>query len=351
MLIYIVIIIALVICQSTSSHITDVYLKQQFDKKCLIAFVILLSLLSALRYIVPGTDSEGYIGLYMGIRNRSFYEIYLAYPDNPGYYWLSKLFSYSHLSYHFWFGFVGLIYYGSLALFVNRYSTNKMFSILMAFTIGILGFTLSGEKQTLAMGGCLFAFLLLDNKKYLPSLLVFVLATLCHKSSFIFLPCIFLYLFRERKDFWFVLIPVFIIMVLWGEYLMNRTITLLDSEHYNEIYLGHSSKYAYTELIFYIVLYISAWLQVKGYSIEKTIESRFFYSSSLLCLVFQSFARFNADYFRFALYYIPFMVVLIPNACSYDKKKGNTIKMVVSCLMIFFMLYTCRNSGYRFLWQ
>lgn len=352
MILCIVLIIFLLLAYSKSQTITNPSYKDKYEKKMMVYYVLVLSLLAALKFIVPGTDAEGYWGAYKNMPNYSFDYLYETYQDWWAYYFICKVFSFSSLPPHFWFGFLEAFYFGAVIFFINKFSKDKLYSLLLSFTLGYFDFTFSGSKQTLAMGFALFAFVLFHDKKYIWSVLLMYIAYHCHHTSIISVACFLLLQFWNMKSYWLLVVTGALTVILAGRFLVTNALMIIGSEHYSEIYYGEDSQYSLA-VFFYILIYvIVAYVCGTGYRKMDKKYSRLFYGASILCLVAQSMAQISADYFRLAYYFFPFMMVLVPNAIdSIDLRDKKVYKGLFAALTIFFLLYTSRNYTYLFMWQ
>lgn len=352
MILCIVIIVLLLLAYNKSRFITNPSFKDKYEKKMMVYYVLVLSLLAALKFIVPGTDAEGYWGTYVNMPNYTFDYLYETFHDWWAYYFICKVFSLSGLPPHFWFGFLEAFYFGAVMLFIKKFSKDKLYSVLLSFTIGYFDFTFSGSKQTLAMGFALFSFVLFHDRKYLWSVLLMLIAYHCHHTSIISVAGFLLLQFWDMKSYWQIVVTGALTVILGGQYFITRALMMMDSEHYSEIYLGNESQYSLV-VFFYLVLYVViAYVLGSGYRKSDKKYSRLFFGGSFLCVVAQSMAQISADFFRLAYYFFPFMMVLVPNALDgANVRNKKQIKVIFAALTMFFLLYTSRDYNYLFMWQ
>ena len=352
MILCIVIIVFLLLAYSKSLSITNPIYKDKYEKKMMVYYVLVLSFLAALKYIVPGTDAEGYWGEYVNMPNYSFSYLYENKNDWWAYYFICKIFSFTNLPPHFWFGCLEAFYFGAVMLFINRFSKDKLYSVFLSFTLGYFGFTFSGSKQTLAMGFALFSFVLYHDRKYVWSVLLMLIAYHCHHSSILTVACFFLLHFWNMRSYWVLLVLGSLVVIFGGQYFVTRALLMMDSEHYSEIYLGNETQYSLVVFFYLLIYVIVAYVWGVGYRKTEKKYSRLFFGGSLLCVVAQSMAQISADYFRLTYYFFPFMMVLVPNALdSVNASNKKLIKSLFAALTIFFLLYTSRNYTYLFMWQ
>lgn len=352
MILSIVIIFFLLLAYRKAHTISNPLLKDKYEKKMMVFYVLVLSLLAALKYVVPDTDAEGYWGMYVNMPNYTFDYLYETYLDWWAYFFICKVFSFSGLPPHFWFGCLEAFYFGAVILFINMFSKDKLYSLLLSFTLGYFDFTFSASKQTLAMGFALFSFVLYHDKKYVWSVLLMLIAYHCHHSSILTVACFFLLQFWNIKSYWLLMVSGALAVIFGGQYFVTRALITLDSEHYSEIYFGNESQYGWVVFFYLLIYLVVAYVWGNGYRKIDKKYSRIFFGSSLLCVVAQSMAQISADYFRLAYYYFPFMMVLVPNALdSVNASDKKLIKSLFVAMTIFYLLYTSRNYTYLFMWQ
>ena len=169
--------------------------KEEFNKdktKKFMAFIAILPifLLYVLRYKRVGVDTIGYVNFFESdIRNMTFGEIFNveALRVEVGYRFYVKLISLITDNYTVYFLFNGIIVFGSIYRFALKYSKNPFLVIYCFITLGTYQFFETGLRQALAISICLFAVDFIKDKKLVRFVLVVFLASLFHKSAWIFL--------------------------------------------------------------------------------------------------------------------------------------------------------------------
>lgn len=320
-----------------------------------ILFVIIL-FISTLRGSSVGTDTLGYMLSYYDMANYSFSDIFIKYGDYLGYYLPCKAFSLFNAPLQIWLGFVSGFYLLSIWKLINRFSTDKLFSILCFFLMGAYSFSLAGLKQTVAMASMIFAFLALYDKKYLRMAFFIIWAYFSHMSSLIFLFAIPIFFVKGMKSFYKMLIVSILIIIFSYRTILIYFTEAINSDRYMT-YLEDEKVYSAVTFIFYLVLFFIAFLNKKSYDYKYENESKVFFALSALCVSFQTFSFVSASAFRLSLYYLPFFALILPNSVAYcnDKAKKQIIKLVLGLMIIFFFVYTNRNGSstvpYTFIWE
>ena len=244
-----------------------------------------------------------------------------------------------------WFGFVEAFYLYSLMKLVNKFSRDKILSLLVFTTIGLFTFSMAGLKQTFAASLMMLAFVFFIEKKYAYTALLIFATYYTHQAALIMIGTFPLYLLRNNK--WLVptIIGLCVCIYLYSFMFMETMVSILGNEKW-EGYLVTDSGYSYVTFIFYTTITAVSYINIKGYSNELPGEARLFFGLSALGCALQLLAGVSPSLFRLALLYTPFFMVLIPNCFYYSHYK--TTKLFVIGCVIFYFLYTGRNWPYSF---
>lgn len=314
------------------------------------AFIIciILVLLAAFRSDNVGADTVGYRNAYLAMGMfQSIQDIVDRHTyDYLVYYGLSKLFHMAGMPVQVWFGFVEALYLYALMRLVNKFSKDKIFSLLVFTTIGLFSFSLAGLKQTMSMSLMMLAFIGLMEKKYWLSALLIVLTYYTHQSAMIFLAAFPLYYVRKAR--W--LIPatmgIFVLTYFYGFAFMETMVETIDNERWDK-YLITDSGYSYVTFIFYLVITLVSGLNIKKYHAVDPSFSYLFFGLSILGCGLQLLAGISPSLFRLAYLYTPFMMILLPNVSYYSNNKQLVRTILIVCI-VFYFLYAGRNSTYSF---
>ena len=359
MFVYFVIILLIVILRDRVLQFPKGNSKNLIERRYLKYICIILIILAALRAQSVGTDTVYYWSDYDNISNLSFRNIiYGDYREFPGFYVLAKICSILKFPIQLLFGLVELLYVYSIAKFIDRYSEDKLYSVLCFSMIGLFSFSLAGLKQTLSMSFVLLYFLSLADKKYLKTVLFALGAYFCHHSSLIFLLGCVLYILRKTKMFYWYLIVIVFVVFLGTSFLWEKSLIFLGSESYSEKYLSYENdSYSATTMVFYGLLLLTLFIFSRSYRIRKKEESRIMLGMATLAFALQAFSFQSSAAFRLSYFFLPFMIVGFPNDfnCVDNTETKRILKFSVAFMVIFFFVYGNRNGGsvvpYRFFWQ
>lgn len=356
MLVYLIVGLLILIFQNQVHGIQSQVLRDRAEQRYLRIVCWILVLLAALRGSTVGTDTIAYINDYNAVNSLSWTDVLERYADFPVYYLLSKLCSLLHLPVQVLFGIVEGVYVYSIYKFTSRFSEDKLYTILCFEMIGLYAFSLAGLKQTLSMAFVLFYYMALIDKKYIQTVVLAVVAYLCHHASLIFLAGVALYFIRNWKIFYWGLAGMVVLSLFGTSFLWSNMVTALNNEHYTELYMADEG-YSNTTMIFYGVLLAVLFIFSGNYRKQRTVESRVVLGMSTLAFVFQAFSLISSTAFRLSYFFLPFMIVGFPNCytCMGDKNIGKIVKIAVAFMMVFFFVYSNRNGGsvvpYKFFWQ
>lgn len=357
MLIYILVLLLILFLMNNLSELPAGKLRYKTEHRYLKIVCWVLVLLAALRGSSVGTDTIGYWQSYtIGMPRRSFAMVLATYADYPGYYLLAKTCSYLHFPVQLFFGIVEGIYIYAIYKFVNRYSRDKLYSIICFTFIGLYAFSLAGLKQALSMAFVLLYFIALQDKKYVKAVLLFLAAYFCHHASLIFLGGVVLYYCRNLRLFYVYMAAVVLVLLFGTEFVWTSIIDLLENDHYTKLY-AQDEGYSSTTMIFYGVLVVILFLFGRGYMQKKKVESKVILGMSTIAFALQSLSFVSSAAFRLSFFYLPFMVVAFSNTFNRiaDSDTKKIVKFIVGFMVVFFFIYSNRNGGsvvpYRFFWQ
>ena len=195
MIVYIILLILLIIFENIKFQRGKTRLDSYFSN---ILWCVIV-LLAAFRSLDTGPDTAQYAVDYGNLAWMSFPDVAEKFKGYLGYYYLGKLLSLLMMPREIFFGLVEGIYVYALYRLVKMYSTDRIFSILIFITNGLFTFSLAGQKQTLASGLMILAFICFSEKKYIKSILLILWAFTSHSVSLIFLIVFGYYIIRKNK--------------------------------------------------------------------------------------------------------------------------------------------------------
>lgn len=344
---YLILITLLFMIINLNYRQQDNALKVNFNFTCVIA--VLIVLLAAFRGRYVGADTPSYMGYYDLIASMDITQIAERFKGYLGYYVPSKWFTMLGLHVSVWFGFVEIVYLTPLLIFIRRYSSNPLLSILIFITSGLFLFSLAGMKQTLAMGFMMMAYLLFIDKKYIWSAALIVLSYLTHPTVLVMLGGFILYYFRKSKAIYYIILAVLAITIFAGDWVLTKMVETLGNAHFLA-YLDYDDTYSHTTLIFYSVIILIALLGYQEYQHRKPYMAKVALGFSVIACGLQSLSSLSPNAFRLAYLYTPYFMVFIPNCINSisNPNKRTVVYFAEVVCVCFYFLYITRNSVYTF---
>lgn len=315
----------------------------------LFTFVIyaILIFLAAFRSENVGTDTIGYSQDYYQVQFVSFKDIPYQYQGYEGYYYTSKIFAtVLNAPLWVWFAFVEFVFISAIARLINRFSKDKLYSILILVTSGLYMFSLAGLKQTLAMAVFIHAYMGLVDKQYIRFMLLNVLVYLIHPVVIIGNIVSILYVIRNSKYFYICLFIIAALLCFGTMTFMTYLVKLSGNEHF-EIYLIQDSSYSKATLYLYIFV-LGCTLPFVKKLLKDNVDFKVLFAGSMLVCLFQYTASFSTSLFRLAFCFLPFFISFVPNvfAKKYRKSLSITLSIAVMLGLVFFCLYANRNLSF-----
>lgn len=237
------------------------------------------------------------------------------------------------LSSQFLFIMESIIIMIPLTLFVNKFSKNPAFSILLFICFDYFGFALTGTRQTIADGLILLSFLKISEKRILPSLLLFVAAVSFHTSSLIALPLLFLHKIPLNKITLLFAAGLAAVVYMYKENLIVIIQLInLKNASVGEQETGGMGYYYF--LLSYLVLIII--IKIKE-AFKKSDNDVLFWMIIISIIIYPALT-FNPTMFRLHYYYSIASIIVLPNLI-YSFTKNRIIRMAFSCFYLAIAIF------------
>ncbi|MBQ4516640.1 MAG: EpsG family protein [Clostridia bacterium] len=169
---------------------------EKLEKKLfifVIAYMIFICGMRAYKGInYVGIDTRNYYTMYLLQKSLTFKDIINNGDFDIGYTLLSWLFIKLDWEFAAIILCAAIVFVGSVAVFIYKYSKNRFMSIFVFVAMGLYFFGFTAIRQTLAMGICVCAYMFAQKNTGFKSLVVFVLlvwlASTIHASAIVFFP-------------------------------------------------------------------------------------------------------------------------------------------------------------------
>lgn len=332
-------------------------------KKLAIFTAILLIIQSGLRHVGVGPDTYQYMVSFEDCIHYSWAQVFQNFIDvyqygegkDAGYTLLVKVFSLFSTDYQVYLMFVAIMVFVPMVRFVYK-NTERLediwFATLLYLTLFYSFFSITGIRQAIATGLCLWSVEYIKKKELLLFLILIVTGGLIHKSCFIFLPFYWIAQFDKPRAMFVGMLCMFPIMVHMGNAFTLQLAIISGSENYLG-YAEQESIGAKNLILFYFLITIVGFIRYWNNKEWMTKNSHIFNAISL-GIFFLPLTLNSANLVRVLQYYSIFLLVFIGYVVApsgFAQKK--LIIQLIQVLLIGALLYKLLSSPveYAFFWQ
>lgn len=322
----------------------------------------LLILESAFRDYHIGPDTMNYYNEFKHIDNLSLNDIIqriyntyiLGQSDNVrdiGYLLYQKsihLFSHNFTTLLF---ISALIFFIPLGIILNKYCSS-IYHLIFAFCLYISLFhiiALSGIRQQIAMGITFIVTLLVPQRKYLPIIILFLIALTIHKSFAIFLlmPLTFLFLQKYTNKLHLISLWIAPIMFIAGTALVVYMASFTSQADYYAGYAETVNGGAMNYIVMMLTLSLFCYIAFKREN--PTIDNfNLLYAATPWLTIFVPLIHINGGLIRVGQYFTIYMMILFPYAVEIIFPKSSRI-VLCSCSLILVWLALRSEYVYHFI--
>lgn len=297
MLIYITLISVLII-----AHIISVKTKKN-NSYAFLSVVAFIIIIQGMRSFSVGVDLKAYEPIFLTTSVSSFKEIINSHKDEWLFYILNWLVSLVGGNFRTFLFLVSISIFVPLALIILKYSKMPYLSLLLFIYLDFFVFTLSGLRQTMAIGVTLISFIYIKKRKIIPFFVLVTIACLFHKSAFVFFLAYPIYHFRLNKNNY-----IFLVFIAPPFFIFRKEIVTTLGKLYNGFYEVVETG-AYNYLLMLIAFFIASLVVlINNDKKENAGLINFLYAA----IIIQFFAGYSQVVMRFNLYYIIYLILLVP---------------------------------------
>lgn len=293
-----------------------------------------LTVISGFRGTSVGADTKSYGWMFNSIVEKSG-NLRFKERIEPGYIYLNKLLSLVSSDPQVVIVFVAVFISICIGLFIYRYSKEPLLALLFFTTLGFFQFTLSGLRQTIAMGIILLCSEFIIKRRLMPFIILVLLAATFHKTSFLFLPAYFISNNALSKKNLLKYLSITILAMVFVE-----TITLATGNILNYEYGIESTG---NGIIFFLIVLI---ITIIGFIYKKNLveldeRNQNFLNQNYLSMLLWSLRLVTRTAERISFYFIPstYMVLEEYLFSISNKKTRVAFYILVSLLCITLFIY------------
>lgn len=319
---------------------------------------LMFFMLACRHYTVGSGDGAWYYNNWLLMSNSSFESLKIIVGDmdvESGYLIISWILSRVFKDPQFVFVFYGLLVSVSVCRFVYKNSEHVMMSLTMFNCLGLWGFMVQGIRQGIAMCICLFAVEYCKKKKFVPFLLVVLLATLFHASAIVFVAVYFFSSLHMNIRDYFITGALVVVGMLLMDYLWQYVNYFINDSY--EIGITEDSSGGIVSTIIYILILALAMLFHKNeYDTDGNDMSVFFYMTLIGFIAFVMRYSYNTIAQRVSYYFLFGQMAVLPTITHrylVEKQRG-IINLAIILLCYGIALYKASYTlliPYNFFWQ
>lgn len=218
---------------------------------------------------------------------------------------------------------------------IYKYSDNAFYSLFLYISFGYFSFALSGVRQAIAIGLCMFAFDAAIENKIKKYVIILVVAVLIHKTALLFIPVYFLANIKKGKDYKFVF-AVILVFVFLMRTPLYKLLNLFARQSFD---LASSDQGGYRMFLVMLFTVAIGWFYYYRFISKKDDTSKDL-SWLLLLMISVSalmwpIANLNAELNRMYYYYHIFIILYIPNLLKSINRKEHFL------LLLMFLTIGC----------
>lgn len=320
------------------------------DKIYLFIVWLLLVFITAFRSVDFYNDTQVYKEFYETFSKLSYRARFKQFVNgdakDPMYHFISSSLGSFGLSFRGWLIIVSVLYYTGFIYALNRFSQIPFLTTLGLICMSYVFFTMTGIRQTMAMGFCFFAFGKAYDRKPLQFAIFIFLGYLFHSSCLLFVLAYFL-INKKIGALQVLLLITSVTLAFAFPSAINRIVKTLawndDIEKYATVTTGLSIfGYAVQLCIAAICLFLQ-----REYCVQEK-EGRAFFNMMILGLVFQVFAIRIDNIFRASMYFSVYGMFALANVVSKFEEDGNywLAFLIVSVAFFAYLMYTKAYVGF-----
>ncbi len=322
-------------------------------KTYLILCGTILFLMIALRhYSLGSVDSSNYYNNWILLSKMPFTSLLNTMSTSDmesGYLFTVWCLSRVFPSAQFVFVLTGLLFSFAICRTIYQNSENVMISMIMCICLGLYTFMIQGLRQGIAMSICMLSLELCKKRRFIPFLLLVLLATLFHRSAIVFFLLYFVYGFRfnvsTKIAMGITVATLFVISPLIVRYGND----FLDREYFSTVESG-----AVVAVLIHIIIVAVAFVFLNDRNTDK--KDVFFIWMIVLGMTFYLMRYIGTQALeRISFYFLIGQAIVLPTVVSkFEYRSRKIIYLAVCLLSVCLFIYRLNASyglDYMFFWE
>ena len=327
--------------------------KSKLTKKIYFStLTIQMTLIAGLRSYNVGWDTRSYVWFFSRAVN---YDLRFILTNDveleKGYVLLEYFTSKISTNPTVLFTIIALFYSISVGRFIYKNSKNPILSYVIFISMGFYTFSMTALRQTIAIGIILFSFEFIKKRKFIPFLLLVLLASTFHYSALVFLPFYFIGYKKFTRPYVLLTLSTIPLVFVFRDQLFSI--------------LNQISGYGYSDLekegpttlfMLLILVFIGGIIQRKSI-LNKEKDNTLYFNSTYMSIILATMAFIHPATLRVGYYYMLFLVLFIPEIIhSLSDKRIKAFAYIAVILALLFLYIRNLNPSspfvpYEFFWQ
>lgn len=315
-------------------------------------------ILSGLRHVSIGADTEVYKNAFdksqLNEWDKLFENLYNKYIlgeeiKDPGYRIIEKFVHIFSDDYQIFLIIIAVLFFTAMGIFLYNLSSNPYLSYILFSTLFYSFFAITGHRQTIATAiVVLLGTFLIKNKKFIPFLIITILASTIHMSCLCFLPFYFISKIKINN---------ITLLIYWGAIagsfvlryqLLNFLQSIIGYEQYQDLDGARASTFLYLLLAIGLIVTFFHQKLLEGDNSEKIQIS---INALMLACFFCPLLLINQSMMRLVQYFSLFLMIILPEIAKIFPKKNDKIVYVMLITGALIGLFALNDLTYKFFWQ
>ena len=305
------------------------------------ASLVFLWFLTAFRSSAIGNDTENYLKMFnifsAGLSKEFRFEV--------GYQLLNYFISLFTHDHHVFLIAMATIMYGLLGLYIFKFSKNPAVSLCLFYSC-FFSFYTSILRQGMAMLVVLYGFQFLKNGKKIPAALLFLFATLFHRTAIVSI--LLLVDLKIWQKLW-VVVGLTALCAAFSRLGLVKAAVDLIIPRYSYYFATEYASSGWLAISYYILLYLVMYFFVNRSFIEDYRPDRAVATNFALLLFFTAFGYALNLFDRVGEYFLLVGITEFPNMLYRGKVKHFRLWLLSICtvMLIMFILILIFRPGWN----
>lgn len=345
-------LINIVLILGLGALLLDMY-KGQVGKRLYFAIIALqIAVITGLRGYSVGPDTRGYAWHFTKTAVKKLNDILYGEVEMERAYLLLE-YGVSRIwdNPSFFFALIAIFYSYSVARFIYKNSSEPCLSYVLFVTLGFFTFSMTGMRQTLALGIMLFAIDHIRSRSLIRFLIVVGIASLFHASALVFVPAYFL-AYRKITKAYILLAS----LAIPASYLLRGTAFSLLGRLSGYEYDPYSSEGPLVLIALMLIILVGSFIQ-RETVLKRSSDNIIYYNMLLISILVAMIAFVNPSVLRAAYYYHVYLLLFIPEVVlSIEDSKLRRLIYALAVIGLIVLDIRALSGGgvfvpYSFFWQ